>query len=62
MHVSIFAFDFGRVMHCLRQIGYMGRTWFFLGLGIDILRAWKGNIISDPLTLISSEQTKVSEI
>ena len=55
------AFDFGRVMQC-QQIGYMGLTWFSLGLGNDILRAWKGNIISDPLPLISSEKMKVSEI
>ena len=49
-------------MHCLRQIGYMGLNWFSLGLAIDILQAWKGNIFSDPLPLISSERMKVSEI
>ena len=45
----------------LRKIGYMGLTWFSLGLGNDILRAWKGNTISDPLPLTSSGEMKVSE-
>ena len=40
---------------------YMGLIWFSLGLGGEILRTWKGNTISDPLPLISSEKMMVSE-
>ena len=40
----------------------MGLIWFSLGLGGEILRTWKGNTISDPLPLISSEKVGVSEI
>ena len=40
---------------------YMGIIWFSLGLGGGILRAWKGNTISDPLSLISSKKMGVSE-
>ena len=40
---------------------YMGLIWFSLGLGGEILRTWKGNTISDPLPLISSEKMRVSE-
>ena len=54
-------FDFGRIMHCLTKIGYMGLSWFSLGLDNDTLRAWKRNIMSDPIPLISSGKMKVSE-
>ena len=40
---------------------YMGLIWFSLGLGGEILRTWKGNTISGPLPLISSEEVRVSE-
>ena len=39
----------------------MGLIWFSLGLGGEILQTWKGNKISDPLPLISSEKMRVLE-
>ena len=44
-----------------RFLSYMGLIWFSLGLGGEILRTWKGNTISDPLPLISSEKMRVLE-
>ena len=64
--VPLTGFHFGSIINwlskceilmCCREVPSLnGSNLVFLALGGEILRAWKGNTISDPLALISSER------